>query len=343
MIKSIAEAFANGTTLVPYTSPGEWVGSVAFLIIGCIGTIAIALVLISTAFQKNLSPSTYLLLFLCFSDFICTFGSVLFSVLHLLAGGFSTGPVGCKIACTSTLMACFCSVFTLLSIAVERYLSILCSIMVSRRTVFVWIGAIFLAGSLFAMAPFILQSENESIALQPSKLLCLINWAGTTPSVAIIVLISLPALVMYVGDGSNRSSVSFTYFAYLRIVWKYIKIRGNLKDRLNQPTSLPASQPDSVDSQPVLARKPHVWGQAMTEETRLLFKAVVISGCFTVCWILFDFITKQSTSPAMDAFSANLALLNSAVNPFLLLLLDSRIKRNVHELLEPLVRQWRRS
>ncbi|KAJ3355480.1 mitochondrial membrane protein [Kappamyces sp. JEL0680] len=181
---------------VPYVSAGEWVASVIFFLVSIFGTLGLLAVIISTAAQRNNSPSTYLLLSLCVGDLLYSSSSVIFEIINLARGGWGTGAVGCHISNVIVLCACFCSVMTLFFISLERYLSVVWQIMVSMQTVSIWIVVIWLISLFISLFPLMTGIENEIVGLQTAKLICAINWVSTNPFAYAIIALCLFTLAV---------------------------------------------------------------------------------------------------------------------------------------------------
>ncbi|KAJ3337891.1 hypothetical protein HDU91_001359 [Kappamyces sp. JEL0680] len=92
------------------------------------------------------------------------------------------------------------------------------------------------------------------------------------------------------------------------------------------PTITPKVNEHSVD---ILSAK----------EKRLMFTAIIITGCFVFLWspylimMIIEMFTGVPAPAGWDQFCSLLALSNSAINPFLLYSFDNRIRANINHIL----------
>ncbi|KAJ3336044.1 hypothetical protein HDU91_001930, partial [Kappamyces sp. JEL0680] len=123
--------------IIPYDIPALVTSSIHFSL-GVIGVLAVGLVLLSTAGEKNKTPGTLLLLSLCWADLAFCLSAVIIGALDLHAGGWSTGKVGCVIDGVIVFFSCCLSILSLLSITLERYLLTIWSYPTTIKMAWMW-------------------------------------------------------------------------------------------------------------------------------------------------------------------------------------------------------------
>ncbi|KAJ3346174.1 hypothetical protein HDU91_007123 [Kappamyces sp. JEL0680] len=314
-------AISHGASLT-YPASSQ-VASILFLSIAIVGTLALTVVLLSTVGRNN-SPSTLLVLSLCFADLLYCFSSVIVTAVNISAGGWALGDAGCIISNILVILSCYCSVLSLLSITLERYLSVIRQTILSRRTAIIWIASLWIVSTIIAFLPFMTGNLSDGIALQSAMLICATTWSSRSGPVVFEILLAIVVLL---------SCVLFMTFAYYCIVAQYIKTVRKLDKQSNSDIFNP-----SLSSSVFSTKSGGLSGsiQLRADEKKLMIKAIVISGSFTIMWtpymllIFYCLISGKDVSPLVDSICNCLGLLNSATNPILLFLLDSRIKRNVH-------------
>ncbi|KAJ3310567.1 hypothetical protein HDV04_004895 [Boothiomyces sp. JEL0838] len=88
-----------------------------------------------------------------------------------------------------------------------------------------------------------------------------------------------------------------------------------------------------------LDQKKHKTKKLSDREKQLIRKALIICSAFILCWIpisvtiVYQEITLQPVNSNVDALSSLLTTTNAVINPYLLILLDARIKQNVYTML----------
>ena len=67
----------------------------------------------------------------------------------------------------------------------------------------------------------------------------------------------------------------------------------------------------------------------------LLLKAVTIVGAFVTCWTpyllsaVYQIVTSNTVGEAVDLFAGTLVILNSALNPYILITMDVSVRQNI--------------
>jgi hypothetical protein len=119
-------------------------------------------------------------------------------------------------------------------------------------------------------------------------------------------------------------------FVYTKIVVSYLSIQRKVQN--SQGTfgtqvisSTGPMNPSKTENTEVFTK----------QQQKLIIKSAVLTASFFFCWapymvkLLYEISTGTSISPQWDIFCCMGALGNSAVNSFLLIFLDARIKKGV--------------
>ncbi|KAJ3270749.1 hypothetical protein HDV01_007441 [Terramyces sp. JEL0728] len=324
----------NGVSgqLVEFQNGGEIAGVVLHTMLGILGCIGVLIVLVATIPKKN-NASTSLLISLCFADLIFCISTTIFGSKDLSAGGWSTGRVGC----------CFASVFCIIAITLERYRAVLQGRHLDSSEVRFWICAIWISSILIATFPLYTSSQEYALALHPGKVICAVAWWDRSPMTIVMITISLVTLAL---------SVSFIVYAY---VLKFLssqaavhssenlsEIKAAITDKKSEgkgQSTVRGSANTSSAHTPKVEKPEKIEKTSKDKERMLLIKSILISGTFIVCWtpylmmILYSLATGVPAPSAWDSVSCVFAVTNSAINPLLLVTLDSRIRGYVFEML----------
>lgn len=81
-------AFPSDLVVIPFTSTGEWVAALIYLIFSFIGCAGVIIIMTATLKQANNLPSTNFIMSLCAADLILMTAKVIYTILDLHAGGF---------------------------------------------------------------------------------------------------------------------------------------------------------------------------------------------------------------------------------------------------------------
>ncbi|KAJ3325155.1 hypothetical protein HDV06_004912 [Boothiomyces sp. JEL0866] len=286
-------------SLVPFDTDNEVIISVVHTIVAIVGLIGGVTAFVPTFFSRN-TPSSLLLLSLCWADLTVCLCCTILGIRDLMDGGWSTGISGCIIDSILIDAGCFASVFSIFAITWERYNSVIKRTTLTFSTVYLWISGVWILTFLIALFPFYTLSYGYSISLQPGKIVCVITWWDRHPGTIAIVTICAVMLIL---------TIMFILYAYFSIVREFMKTNP-----LNRTaTTLPPStynhearptdlRPNTDVSSKTLPNPKH------DAEKILLFKSVIICSTYIACWtpymilIIYSIVLEQPVSPTYDAF-----------------------------------------
>jgi hypothetical protein len=110
--------FDKNQHLMPF-SPID-TGVVSFhLVLGIVATIGVSTVLVA-CMRKKSSPSTLMLLSLCWADLMFAVSVVIMEIYDLSKNAFAIGPIGCIIDGFIIFFSCTLSICSLFFITLER-------------------------------------------------------------------------------------------------------------------------------------------------------------------------------------------------------------------------------
>ena len=93
--------------------------SSVYLLISIGATLAVSIVLIA-CIRREISPTTFLLLTLCWADFLFGISVLIVTAVNLSYGHFAIGQIGCIIDGALVCFSCGLSIFSLFFLTLER-------------------------------------------------------------------------------------------------------------------------------------------------------------------------------------------------------------------------------
>jgi hypothetical protein len=218
--------------------------------------------------------------------------------------------------------SCFASVFTLIAITIERYRSVLLSTKVTDTQAHWMIVGIWVASIFIVSIPVFTQSTGKAYGLNPGLLVCTISWSEWSPAPLFMTSLVFVTLL---------ATTCLIAFIYTKIVVSYFTLQ---RRTMQTQTQFGTEATQAVSSAgPIVSEKSDKVQEFTKQQKKLIIKSAVLTGSFFCCWtpymvkILIEIGSGQSIAAEWDIFCTMGALGNSAVNSFLLLLLDSRIKK----------------
>ena len=226
----------NGTDLIPFKEEyymAEMIIGIVDLILLFLGILFGTLVIASILRVRNKSVDTLFVLSLCCADMIFNLYAFPSFLLIMINRGWSMSGPGC-IASVSMIIALLAiSILSITFITLNRYLAIIWKTNITRNQALVMI---FLTWITFPIGIIIYYSNRDltenSVALQPSNLYCLLDFTSKDPVVISITLIqiifmSIPLVFMVVAYSEiivfyrqmNRSREYVTSEVKNFIVW----------------------------------------------------------------------------------------------------------------------------
>ncbi|KAJ3318892.1 hypothetical protein HDV06_006944 [Boothiomyces sp. JEL0866] len=266
--------------------------------VGCIGS----LLVIISSLRQNINASMLLLLSLTCADFMYSAHVWVNTIQVLYHHQYAFGKTGCTISHVIAMISAMTSGCSLVLITVERYLAIFYKQYLTVEKSCMWLIILWILGFLVALVPVFTGNLDDALALSPSKMYCSFAYTNHDPKVLLGVILALSIL------GVN---VQILTAGYYQIVSFYIQQNNQTKSKK----------------------------KLSDREKQLIKKAVVICLTYIFCWtplalvIVYEEVTLKVVDPNLDAFCGLMTVMNGALNPYLLIIMDGRIKQNVYALL----------
>ncbi|KAI8906927.1 hypothetical protein EDD86DRAFT_256295 [Gorgonomyces haynaldii] len=292
----------------------------------CLFGVVVSVIILASTIRTICSPQTILILLLCWADLgLCLAGSV-YSIWQLAQNSFDIGVIPCAIYSICDVFFAFLSLVTLLMITFERYNYVIRQKTLTLAQAWRTVGFLFLISFFVAVWPA-MANQLQLYGLEPGKIVCALVFWDTTPiglfqSLICMGLIFSCALVMI--------------FCYAMIIRSYYVFKAQHKSTGSNLTSLKSA----IDDGNELQKKSSISKKEERDlETRLLIKCILISGMYICCWCgygikaIVEIATQKPIPPVWDVIVTIPTSMNSAFNPVLLYVFDSKIKANVREML----------
>ncbi|KAJ3362891.1 AGAP002444-PA [Kappamyces sp. JEL0680] len=287
--------------IVPYESSVSFPSVVLTIPLAFLGLVGNLLVLLGAG--ESSSPSVILIMSMCLGDFMLCSISFVLALWNASSGGWASGPAGCITDFLVLFVMAFVSVASLFAIAVERYLSVVREIRISRMAAMVSVGAIWFFAALASVIPFFApQTIAGIVGLESSRLICMFLWKSDDPWTMIAKVVAISFLTAAI------AGIALCYYH----VYRHVKL--NYRPSQNSAMS--------------------------GEEYRVLKMLVVLTSAFFLCWsvylamVCYETISKQQSTPLFSATATLLVLTNSIINPIFLAVFDNRVRPAVLDLLQ---------
>ena len=240
-------------------------------------------------------PSTALLMLLCSLE--CINGSLHIMLLKMtsIQGHFPQEFWLCELDTFANNVCCGGSLMTLAAIAMERYLSARYLNSRSWKVIYVWIICIILMSFGLASFPYLVGDPRKFVALEEHLHGCSNNWAGVDLGSQLGTYACLAVIVI------STQMVGICYF----LVYRLFSTASLEKKKKN-----------------------------LKAQKTILLRCSVITGVLIGLWtpylikVLINLVTRQPVSYTFSFFSVHLIMVNSVLNPVMLILFDNRIRAN---------------
>lgn len=253
---SLVRDFDSSAIELAY-SVSTYVEGIFCVILSIIGLVGISLVLLSTRYDRT--ARNKLIWSLCIADFAVCLATVVFHIMDLINGRYSSGSIGCMVQSAIYYTMCTASVFSLITFTLERYASIIFRVDLTSAGAEVLVVSLWVISILFVSIGYMTESSRQSIiGLGQSKLICRIAYWNSVPFptwVSIIVIFT---------------AVSLMAFAYIQIFIVYFNARV---DRLRRAG----------------LKKKKTFSE---NEQRLLKKSVTLVGFFALSYTPFCILVR---------------------------------------------------
>lgn len=266
-----------------------------------VGFLGSLLVIVSNC-KQNINAPIILYLSLSFADMLYTFETIVVVVANLIYERWAIEKLGAVINYVVTISSIIGSATSLVLITIERYITIANQVSISKFTAFVWVMITWAISIILPLIPMITSEYEQLISISASKMYCSFNFTDHQPVVLTCVISLLVMLGIYV--------VAINIL-YVHIIHIFLE---KTSDKLSKKT-------------------------LSDRDKELIKKALIICLTFIICWspvalsIIYQEITQIPVSANVDAFCGLMTVVNSVLNPFILISLDNRIKYNVYTLL----------
>ncbi|KAI8908907.1 hypothetical protein EDD86DRAFT_206382 [Gorgonomyces haynaldii] len=237
------------------------------------GSIMVIIVLVAMLRHKA-SPSMLLLLSLCWADLLFCFNNTVYGFIDLMSGAFSTGPIACLINGLNIHWSCFLSVFSLLAITLERYMTVIYQKPMTMRQAWIAVAVMVFSAFMIPMIPIFGNSWGYVYAMQPAKQICTIAWWVITPFNIFEDVISL---------GTLMACVNMMAFGYGQIVKIYIESNRRVSSIAKTQNSAHQSV-SPTGKTPTANTGEKKMFEFTPNEKKILFKSLAITGLFLTCW-----------------------------------------------------------
>ncbi|KAJ3170062.1 hypothetical protein HDU87_000474 [Geranomyces variabilis] len=305
----------------------ERVSSIAILILAIVGVCAnsFAAYLFYRYERLRRQPSNILILFLCVGDgLLMCLPRTVEAPIAIVNDGYPAWyhPL-CQLFGAMPLTSAYISVFTLSIVSLERYFAIVKRKAVTRNQAYSLAGGIWSAAFIIGTVLPIITAAGKGTprtpyVLQSSGLYCLINWGDSSPAGRTQVAIAVTTLLIVV------STLVGGYFG----IWWHVKTIAVVVSA--SPT--PMTVTPSTDSQCTTSKGKGMKATMTAMEQSLMYKAVIISAVFLVNWfpytilIAYEGLRSEHNAPKVFETIAYFGVeINAATNPFLFILLDTRV------------------
>jgi hypothetical protein len=313
----------------------RWEGGQSVMVvvhcIGCVIGFFPAVAVLVAHFRQNNSANILLNLCLCTADLYLLTSMAIFDFINIAGGGWATGKIGCVINGFILCTCCFCSILTLLTATVERYLQVVHSSAMSKPRAWLAVISLWMLSFILGGLPFIINTFGITYALQSSNLLCVFSWWDRSLAQ---ILINVTAFCTII---SCLSAMIFCYasiFMTFRKAARSVGVKSFISQSMMSSANTKKSLVNSVQS------NTEKDSALMAKEVRLLIKAVVLTLSFVIGWTPYMIkiiveIAMEKQAPSEWEFLCQMCVLtNSIMNSLLMILLDARVKQNVLSLFD---------
>jgi hypothetical protein len=255
--------------VIPWVSEviiAAWINRAEFFI----GIIIDILIIYSLLKQRDISIDSQFILSLTIADFLfcaCFLGPGLYNALK---GGWATGQAGCLFSTIAVIYTLGMSILSITGMTLHRYLIVIHQYHLTQKHVYIILSVLW-SGLAIIVASFALSQHfrEYGVGLTASLLYCFIvltrrETLNIIAGYTILTFIMIP--------------MTFLVYAYYRIVVTYSKLLARKKIK----------ESESIQKSPEMEKNPKQISikkkQTQTrQETRLITKAIAITGSFMIC------------------------------------------------------------
>ena len=290
------------TANLAFTSTESYIGQAVLLTEGLLGIFGIVLLLYAT--REDTNAKNKLIWSLCFADFLLVAVHSVQSISNLSIGGFAFGEAGCIVDTYIEYIAGLGSILSLVAITVERYVSIIMGRDVSEFDGWLVCAAIWIIDFLVISVTFFAGGvDSDVFTLGESKVFCIIAYWNPAPK----TIASFYLTIVFVAGA--MVIISYVYYSIF-IIYRKINLKksaGKREKGLNE------------------------------NEKKLFIKSVALVGFFTISYTpllvaaVYEQVSRKPMPAALYTLTFVCCVFNSAFNPYLMILLDARIRSSVFQ------------
>ncbi|KAI8621270.1 hypothetical protein BC830DRAFT_1094943 [Chytriomyces sp. MP71] len=308
---------------------------------------------------RRLSPSSFLIFFLCLGDAIHSINEFIISLTLVLTGANDYNKQACQFQAAIITFGVIFSFCQGTGLTLIRYLAIVHNMKVRPHYAPTFTGASAAISAAVATLPFVLKSQDATYGLHPARTVCTVMWWQTDSETRLVSLICGFVLAI---------NVCFMGFAYPAIYFRASKalneakestldstmpsVEGGSQTDLSQTNLQPISKSknnlqQTVKGSSILADKnltapskklpvQTTLGNQVREyeqkQKHLLMQSVAIVSAMLVGWGVYfgmAFIELFSGQPArveVEMVADALVVANELLNPILVLIFDLEIR-----------------
>ncbi|KAI8909159.1 hypothetical protein EDD86DRAFT_207067 [Gorgonomyces haynaldii] len=300
----------------------DYVWHILFLAVSFIGTVLTLLVIFS-AIRKRCSNQMLLLLCLSWADLAYCLTATIYSTIHITTGQFPFGKYGCLVNALLIVCGAGMSILCLFAIAYDRFRCIILRKEPTTKEIWLWIALMFGFSVLLTFWPLVDGSYAQTYGVLAKKLKCNIACWNRHPQTLVQICL---ALIMI---ASSILGVLYMYFCILRFYFLQSKLSSSTKDMKSLSTDYYNGARSSAHTEK---------DDRASLERRLLIKCLSVTVAFMGCWAPFvvkaiiEVSSGHHIAEDWDGFITTMTVLNSTLNPLMLMIFDARVRANVIQL-----------
>ena len=212
-------------------------------------------ILVAIAKQKDKTVGMLFIASFCLGDLCYSWMQSITNVINLSYGGFALGKMGCVANAQISVGAAFISILSLVAMNCDRYLILVHGYYMSRAVCLMTIASFWISSLIIINFPIYSGSYPYLVSLMPVNTYCMVTTFGKEPLT--IFAISMCCVVVFIGIAGNFFCYFSIYQWYKKMNLMKLEVRGDLSRRATRTMS--------------------------SNETKLLKRAVIITGAFFLC------------------------------------------------------------
>ena len=236
---------------------------------------------------------------------------------YIYHGNWSISEFQCSLQGALIITNIAISIVAVFGIALDRWLTICLGIYMSENVGNILVACLLTVPPLMWFSPFFFEeSASKVYALQPSTLICILDWPSQLPYTRSLSIVAI-VFVIFI--------MTFITMVYSQIFLLYRSLL------------LKKKQQKLAENSSSISPSSYMKYEFTPKELQLLFKCLAMTLSFVTLWapyfvkIVYEVSTNTGVPPLMDAFADIAAFLYAFSNPFLLIMLDSHTRTFVKD------------